>query len=103
MRRKSHATDLLSEEVIKDIRRATRKHYSAGAHTNLAESYFARLRRMIRAAAQLGDRVLATQAIQDDSVRITTRRTRHCQTVSAHSADSFGCSRRCGLACAAGS
>ena len=29
MRRKSHATDLSSEEVVKDIRRATRKRYSA--------------------------------------------------------------------------
>ena len=29
MRRKSHATDLSSEEVVKDIRRATRKQYSA--------------------------------------------------------------------------
>ena len=29
MRRKSHATDLLSQEVVKDIRRATRKRYSA--------------------------------------------------------------------------
>ena len=29
MRRKSHATDLSSEEIVKDIRRATRKRYSA--------------------------------------------------------------------------
>jgi transposase len=29
MRRKSHTTDLSSEEVVKDIRRATRKGYSA--------------------------------------------------------------------------
>ena len=29
MRRKSDATDLSSEEVVKDIRRATRKRYSA--------------------------------------------------------------------------
>ena len=29
MRRKSHATDLSSEEIVKDIRRATRKQYSA--------------------------------------------------------------------------
>ena len=29
MRRKSHATDLSSEEVVKDIRRATRKQYSS--------------------------------------------------------------------------
>jgi len=29
MRRKSYATDLSSEEVVKDIRRATRKRYSA--------------------------------------------------------------------------
>src|SRR6187455_3084253 len=29
MRRKSHATDLSPEEVVKDIRRATRKQYSA--------------------------------------------------------------------------
>jgi transposase len=29
MRRKSHATDLSSEEVVKDIRRATRKRYCA--------------------------------------------------------------------------
>src|SRR5262245_22738838 len=29
MRRKSHAADLSSEEVVKDIRRATRKRYSA--------------------------------------------------------------------------
>ena len=29
MRRKSHATDLSSEEVVKDIRRVTRKRYSA--------------------------------------------------------------------------
>jgi transposase len=29
MRRKSHATDLSSEEVVKDIRRETRKRYSA--------------------------------------------------------------------------
>jgi transposase-like protein len=29
MRRTSHATDLSSEEVVKDIRRATRKRYSA--------------------------------------------------------------------------
>ena len=29
MRRKFHATDLSSEEVVKDIRRATRKRYSA--------------------------------------------------------------------------
>jgi transposase len=29
MRRKPHATDLSSEEVVKDIRRATRKRYSA--------------------------------------------------------------------------
>ena len=29
MRRKSHATDLSSEEIVKDIRRTTRKHYSA--------------------------------------------------------------------------
>ena len=29
MRRKSHATDLSSDEVVKDIRRATRKRYSA--------------------------------------------------------------------------
>ena len=29
MRRKAHATDLSSEEIVKDIRRATRKQYSA--------------------------------------------------------------------------
>ena len=29
MRQKSHATDLSSEEVVKGIRRATRKRYSA--------------------------------------------------------------------------
>ena len=29
MRRKSHATDLSSEEIVKDIRRATRKQYSS--------------------------------------------------------------------------
>ena len=29
MRRKSHATDLSSEDIVKDIRRATRKRYSA--------------------------------------------------------------------------
>jgi transposase-like protein len=29
MRRKSHTADLSSEEVVKDIRRATRKRYSA--------------------------------------------------------------------------
>src|SRR3954471_6170181 len=29
MRRKSHATDLSSEEMVKGIRRATRKRYSA--------------------------------------------------------------------------
>jgi transposase len=29
MRRKSHATDLSSEEIVKGIRRATRKHHSA--------------------------------------------------------------------------
>ena len=29
MRRKSHASDLSSEELVKDIRRATRKRYSA--------------------------------------------------------------------------
>ena len=29
MRQKSHATDLSSEEIVKDIRRATRKRYSA--------------------------------------------------------------------------
>ena len=29
MRRKSHATDLSSEEIVKDTRRATRKQYSA--------------------------------------------------------------------------
>jgi transposase-like protein len=29
MRRKSHATDLSSEEIVKDIRRATGKQYSA--------------------------------------------------------------------------
>ena len=29
MRRKSHATDLSSEEIVKDIRRATRKQYTA--------------------------------------------------------------------------
>ena len=29
MRRKSHTTDLSSEEIVKDIRRATRKQYSA--------------------------------------------------------------------------
>lgn len=29
MIRKSHATDLSSEEIVKDIRRATRKQYSA--------------------------------------------------------------------------
>jgi transposase len=29
MRRKSQTTDLSSEEVVKDIRRATRKRYSA--------------------------------------------------------------------------
>ena len=28
MRRKSHATDLSSEEIVKDIRRATREQYS---------------------------------------------------------------------------
>ena len=29
MRRKSHANDLSSEEIVKDIRRAARKQYSA--------------------------------------------------------------------------
>ena len=29
MRQKSHSTDLSSEEIVKGIRRATRKHYSA--------------------------------------------------------------------------
>jgi len=29
MRQKSHSTDLSSEEIVKRIRRATRKHYSA--------------------------------------------------------------------------
>jgi transposase len=29
MRRKAHATNLSSEEIVKDIRRATRKQYSA--------------------------------------------------------------------------
>ena len=32
MRQKSHSTDLSSEELVKGIRRATRKRYSAEEH-----------------------------------------------------------------------